>query len=204
MKNLFFAVLCMAIMTSCAEEKKHTLADYKKKHLDGSSDKKVGVPLTLTYDDEVLLLNGSGYRVKYFMKIYECGLYVPKKSSDANELIMSDSVIAVRLRIVSNLITRDNMTRVVRVGFVQSTKGNTENIQTQIDLLMENFNKAPVEIGNTYDMLYVPGKGLQGYLNEKPWGPIIECGPEFRHALIGIWLSDDPVDIDLKENMLSL
>lgn len=204
MKNLLYAVLCMAILTSCAEESKQTLADYKKKHLDGSSDKKVGVPTTLSYENGKLLLNGSGYRVKYFVKVYECGLYAPEKSTDADKLINSDSAIAVRLRMTSKLITMDKLTDVVREGFVRSTDGNTESIQAQIDSLMANFNKAPVEIGNTYDMWYMPGKGLQGYLNEEPWGPIIECGPEFRHALIGIWLSDDPVDISLKDEMLGL
>ena len=166
--------------------------------------KDAGVPKKLAYEGSELILNGSGLRSKYFVPVYICGLYLPEKNKNANEIINSEGPVAVRLHIVSRLITRDNMERVVREGFLRSVNGKTAGIQKQIDELMMNFKKTPVAVDDTYDMWYMPGKGLQGYKNGKPWGDIIVCGQEYKSALIGIWLSANPIDAKLKNEMLGL
>lgn len=203
MKKFVSLFLISMLIASCGDGSNNKLEAGK-----GTSNehktKDAGVPEKLSYEDSELILNGSGIRKKYFMDVYVCGLYLPEKNKDADEIIHSDGPLAVRLHIISKLITRDNMERVVREGFVRSTDGKTANIQSQIDELMTNFKKTPVNVGDLFDMWYIPGKGLQGYKNEKPWGPIIVCGPEYRSALIGIWLSDDPIDPDLKTKMLGL
>lgn len=203
MKKIIYFLLFLGFLSSCGNEHNNKLDSGKGASNEGKI-KEAGVPSTLSYEDSELILNGSGIRKKYFMDVYVCGLYLPEKNKNADEIIHSDGPLAVRLHIISKLITRDNMERVVREGFVRSTDGKTANIQSQIDELMANFQKTPVNVGDTYDMWYIPGKGLQGYKNEKPWGPIIVCGPEYRSALIGIWLSDDPIDPDLKTKMLGL
>ncbi len=203
MKKLISLFLLSGLIVSCGEDNNNKLEDGKGASK-GAKIKAAGVPEKLSYEDSVLILNGSGIRSKYFMDVYVCGLYVPQKSNNADEIINSDGPVAVRLHIISKLITRDNMERVVREGFVRSTDGKTAAIQSQIDELMNNFKKTPVNVEDIYDMWYTPGKGLQGYKNEKPWGTIIVCGPEFRHALVGIWLSDDPIDPALKQKMLGL
>ncbi len=203
MKKIIYSLLVAVLLTSCGGGNENSLNPEKdKKNL--NNEKLTGVPDKLSYDDSKLILNGSGIRSKYFVKAYVCGLYLPEKSKNAAEIVNADGSVAVRLHIISKLITRDNMERVVREGFVRSTNGKTTAIQSQIDELMANFQKTPVNVDDLYDMVYTPGKGLQGYKNGKPWGPIIVCGPEFRHALIGIWLSDDPIDPDLKTKMLGL
>lgn len=196
---LGFAIVTL-VFTSCSESEQHTLDSSKHKHVIKPTVS--GVPDVLPYAGERLALNGSGFRIKYGVKIYAFGLYTPKTGKDADYLINSNETVGVRLNITSILITTNNLTRVVRDGFIRSTDGKTEAIQPAIDALVESFNNHPVDIGNVYDMVYIPGEGLQGYLDEKPWGPIIECGQDFRSALIGIWLSDDPVDKELKVKLL--
>jgi Chalcone isomerase-like len=199
MKKAIFSLLTIGLI-SCGNG--------NNKSLDTENNKKVttavvttGVPEILP-ENSKLILNGKGFRNKYFVKVYECGLYLPEKNNNQEEVINSDSAAAVRLKINSILITKDNMDAVVREGFVKATNGNTAKIQSQIDQMMGFFQKHPVTVGNVYDMVYIPGEGVQGYLNEQAWGPIIKCGPEFRHALIGIWLCNNPADAELKTKML--
>lgn len=203
MKKVIGSFLLVGFFISCGDGNNKSLEDEKGTKNNGKA-KVAGVPSTLSYEGSELILNGSGIRNKYFMDVYVCGLYLPEKCKNAEEIIKSDGPMAVRLHIISKLITRDNMERVVREGFVRSTDGNTAAIQPQIDELMTDFKKTPVNVNDVFDMCYIPGKGLQGYKNEKPWGPIIVCGPEYRSALVGIWLSDDPISPDLKNKMLGL
>ena len=53
-----------------------------------------------------------------------------------------------------------------------------------------------------FDITYQPGKGVVAYKNGKEKGTIE--GMDFKKALFGIWLSNDPADDDLKEAMLGL
>ncbi len=203
MKKIIYFTLLSAFLLSCGNNKNSESGNVTKD--ENGAVINTRVPYQLPYDGgSELILNGRGFRNKFFVKVYECGLYLPTLSNNPNEIINSDSAVTVRLVINSNLITKSNMTSVIREGFVKATNNNTANIQPQIDRLMELFQQFPVNVGNVYDMWYLPGKGVQGYLNEKPWGPIIECTPEFRHALIGIWLCDNPADKDLKVKMLGL
>lgn len=203
MRKIAFLCLISFMIISCGNGDNNKLESGTGAS-NADTKKVAGVPEKLSYLDSELILNGSGIRNKFFMDVYVCGLYLPEKNKNAEEIIHSDGPVAVRLHIISQLITRKNMERVIREGFIRSTDAKTDNIQSQIDELMLNFRKTRVSVDDTYDMWYIPGKGLQGYKNEKPWGPIIVCGPEFRHALIGIWLSDDPIDPNLKNKMLGL
>jgi hypothetical protein len=201
MKKAIFSLLTIGLI-SCGNGNNKSL-DSEKDKKESSAVVSAGVPKILP-ENSKLILNGSGFRNKYYVKVYECGLYLPEINNNQEEVINSDSAAAVRLKINSILITKDNMDAVVREGFVKSTNGNTAKIQSQIDQMMGYFQKYPVTVGNVYDMVYIPGQGIQGYLNEQPWGPIIKCGPDFRHALIGIWLCNNPADVELKTKMLGI
>lgn len=203
MKKIVYSFLFLGFLSSCSNDNNAKL-EAGKVTSNGATIKGTGVPEKLSYEGDELILNGSGLRSKYFVPVYDCGLYLPEKNTNADEIINSEGPVAVRLHIVSRLITRDGMERVVREGFVRSVDGKTAPIQKQIDELMMNFKKTPVEVNDTYDMWYLPGKGLQGYKNGEEWGDIIVCGQEYRSALIGIWLSDNPIDPDLKNKMLGL
>ena len=57
---------------------------------------------------EQTVLNGGGLREKYgFMDLYVGGLYLNKKSSDADKIIMADENMGIRIVIVSGLVTRE-------------------------------------------------------------------------------------------------
>ena len=168
-----------------------------------NAQKKVGdatLPLTETYEGNQLVLNGAGVREKLWIDLYAAGLYLDEKSKNAIAILESDKPMALKLHIVSKLITSDKMVDAVTEGFEKSTDGNTAPIQDKIDKIL-GFFKEDIKKNDIFDLVYLPNKGVVAYKNGKEKG-VVE-GKDFKKALFGIWLSNRPADDDLKENLLA-
>jgi hypothetical protein len=159
----------------------------------------INMPDTLTAGSDTLVLNGAGIRTKFFIKAYVGGLYLKQKSGDANAIINADAPMAIRLHMISKLITSDKMKDATLEGFQNSTNGNTAPYQKQIDTFIAVF-KDSIKIGDVYDLIYTPGEGTKVYKNKelKSTAP----GLDFKKVLFGIWLCNKPADKDLKNLML--
>lgn len=162
----------------------------------------VTLPAVLEQDNSKLVLNGGGIRKKLFFKIYVGGLYLPEKSSNAMEIIDADKPMAVRLHITSGMVNSENMSEATREGFVAATDGNTAPIQDKIDAFIANFSGAEIVENDIFDLFYVPGEGVKSYKNNKYISTV--SGMDFKKALFGIWLSENPVDSGLKEGLLGM
>ena len=160
----------------------------------------VTVPGKLKVGDAELVLNGAGIRKKAFFKLYVAGLYAAKKTTNAKELVAADAPVAVRLQITSSMVSSDNMSEAIVEGFGKSTGGNTASLQKRIDTLITAFKKEAITEGNVFELKYVPKKGVETYKNGKLLTTIE--GLDFKKALFGIWLSDNPVDADLKKGLM--
>ncbi len=84
-------------------------------------------------------------------------------------------------------------------GFVKSTGGKLGPIQKEVEQLIGAFRDA-VEDNDVFDLQYVPSQGVSVIRNGEV--KVVVPGLAFKKALFGIWLSDDPVQDDLKEGML--
>lgn len=159
----------------------------------------ITLPGTIPAGKDNLVLNGGGVREKYFMDMYVCGLYLLQKSSDAQKIVDSDQLMAVKLHIVSGMITSDKMIEAVNEGFKKSTGSNMAPLQSKINRFIAVF-KEQINDGDIYDLIYIPGKGVVIFKN----GKIKETieGLDFKKALFGIWLGAQPADADLKKGML--
>lgn len=165
-------------------------------------DKEIGginMPETIQAGDDTLELNGVGIRTKYFLKLYVGGLYLNTKSTDSKKVLDADEPMAIRLHIISSMITSDKMEESTREGFENSMGGNTDALKGEIELFIDIFKKEIVE-GDTFNMVYVPGRGLEVYKNDKLETTIEN--PKFKKALFGIWLGEDPAQSSLKEGMM--
>jgi hypothetical protein len=159
----------------------------------------VNMPEYLEVAKSKLILNGAGVRSKFFMDLYVGGLYLQNKSNNQKEIIESDAPMAIRLHIISSLITSKKMEKATREGFENATKGNTGPIKSQIEEFISVF-KEKIEKNDIFELIYLPGKGLEVYKNGE-----FKCrieGPAFKQALFGIWLGDKPAQESLKEEML--
>lgn len=159
----------------------------------------VDVADNIQVSEQTLALNGVGIRSKFFLNIYIGALYLNEKSSDADALIAADQPMTIRLYITSSLIDGEKMSEATLDGFVKSTGGNLGPIQKEVEMLIGAFRDA-VHNNDIFDLQYVPGEGVSVKRNGEI--KVVVPGLEFKKALFGIWLSDDPVQDDLKDGML--
>ncbi|WP_313808268.1 chalcone isomerase family protein [Flavobacterium sp.] len=153
----------------------------------------------VTMEDQSLVLNGAGVREKFFMDMYVGALYLPKKNANAADIMGGNDAAAIKLTIVSGMITSDKMINAVNEGFENATGGNTAPIKAKI-AQFKAFFKEEIKKGDVFDLVYVPNKGVVVSKNGKEKG-VIE-GAEFKKAMFGIWLSNKPADKGLKAAML--
>jgi hypothetical protein len=179
-------VLCLLLLTS----------------LSGMAQLEVGgikVPYTYKTDETTLVINGAGIREKYFIDLYVGALYLKGKTTDATKIINADEPMAIKLHIISGMITSEKMTDATDEGFKKSTGGNTTPFAAKISQFKSVF-KEKINKGDIYDIVYEPSKGVMIYKNSKLSSTI--PGLDFKKALFGIWLCNQPADSDLKDKML--
>jgi hypothetical protein len=158
------------------------------------------MPETLAAGSDTLLLNGTGFRSKLFIKAYVGGLYLKKKSSDANVIINADEPMALRINIISKYISSDLMEEATREGFHNSTNGNTAPFKEKIDMFVSVFSDN-IRNKDVYDIIYIPAEGVKVYKNHVLKTTTKDL--EFKKVLFGIWLGKKPADGSLKSAMLS-
>ncbi|MBU6237570.1 MAG: chalcone isomerase family protein [Planctomycetes bacterium] len=100
----------------------------------------------------------------------------------------------------SGFVGRASLVSSLEEGLARSNKGNTSAYKREIEQLQQML-RDEVKRNDVYDFVYVPNKGLHVLKNGKSQGVI--PGLEFKQAFYGIWLSDTPVDKDLRQAMLS-
>lgn len=159
----------------------------------------VDVPDTYSAMDIELKLNGAGTRSKWFMDLYIGGLYVPETIDDGQAIINADEPQAITLHIISGMITSDKMKSATMEGFENSTGGDLAAIKDDVDAFLDVFSEE-IKDGDVFDLVYLPGEGVRVLKNGKERATIGDL--EFKKALFGIWLSDEPAQEDLKEKML--
>ncbi len=149
---------------------------------------------------QALQLNGVGKRTKTFIQIYESGLYLQKPSRDGQAIVAADELMAIRVKITSGFVDRDALVASLREGLDNATGGKTAEIANETQMFVETL-KDQVNKNDIYDFVHVPNKGLYILKNGTVQGAV--PGLAFKQALFGVWLSDSPVDKDLRQAMLS-
>jgi hypothetical protein len=133
------------------------------------------------------------------MKVYEGSLYLEMKSSDAEKIINDNAPMAIRIDVTSEMVTADAMKKALSEGLEKSTNNNTENISNEIEKLSSSFNSA-VTSGDFYEFIYLPEIGIHVIKNNEQVELI--TGFDFKKAFFGIFLSDNPIQKNLKKAML--
>ncbi|MBL4662830.1 MAG: chalcone isomerase family protein [Flavobacteriaceae bacterium] len=161
----------------------------------------VTLPNTVNFGGQELALNGAGIRKKaMILKLYSGGLYLATPSSNANSVINSSDYMAIKLHITSGFVSSDAMKDAVEDGFDASMDGDTASLSSEITKFVSFFNDEIVE-DNIFDITYQGNRGVVVYKNGTEVGSI--RGLNFKKALFGIWLGDDPADKKLKNAMLN-
>jgi len=155
--------------------------------------KGVEMPDSLTVGGEKLILNGVGERTKRILgfkkNIYVAGLYLKAKNDDSREIVNADDTMALRIKIVTSLVTSERFTEATEAGFKESTKGNTAPIEKEVQVFMNTFSDK-INNGDLFEIVYKKGVGVQTFKNGGT-DPIVTIeGMPIKKALFGIWLGD--------------
>lgn len=155
----------------------------------------------LSINDYTFVLNGGGLREKLgFLDLYVGGLYLSKTNSDANQIIMSNNPMAIRIVIASRLVSRDRFIEALEEGFKNTTVG--KYTQLEIESFKEYLSD-PFKLGDEIILVYSSEEESTFlYKNTKIRGKF--SGLPFKQALFGIWLGDKPAQESLKKQMLGL
>jgi hypothetical protein len=162
----------------------------------------VTVPRTIVFKEKTLTLNGVGERSKMFTELYVQALYLSQLTQDANLILESDIEMAIRIQITSSLVTSKKLSKALAKGMEKSVGQDgilklTKEVQELENLIGREITKA----GDSFNLFYNPfDKSLWIYKNDKYEGKIESF--EFKKAFFGIWLSENPVDKDLKNELL--
>ncbi len=158
------------------------------------------MPNVMKVGDQYLKMNGGGIREKMWIDLYVGVLYLENKTSDAEKIMNADEAMGVKLRIISGMVSNSKLEDAVREGMEKSTGGNMAPIQDRLETLISKGFSADVVDGDIFDLVYEPGKGTSLIKNSKTL--VTVPGLDFKKALFGVWLCDDPADENLKKKML--
>jgi hypothetical protein len=158
-----------------------------------------GAPDQIEYQGNTITKNGQGTRIIFFMKVYEGSLYLETKNSNAKEIVNMDAPMAIRIDVTSTIVTADAMKKALSEGLEKSTGNNTDPISEEIIQLSSSFD-SDVSSGDHYEFIYLPDLGTHVLKNSE----LVELikGMDFKKAFFGIFLSDNPIQKNLKKAML--
>ncbi len=156
-------------------------------------------PPDMRVADGALVLNGEGTRTRMFIGLYQAALYLQGKQSDAAAIVAADAPMAIRLKIISTLLTSDKMESATREGFAKSIAGDDSALASRIEQFIDVF-RSKINADDVYDFVYQPGAGTSVSKNGAEITGI--DGLDFKQALFGIWLGPEPAQRDLKDGLL--
>ena len=158
------------------------------------------LPKVMKVGDQYLKLNGGGVREKMFIDLYIAALYLENATTDPNDVLSVDKPMAIKLKVVSSMVDKENFEAALREGFKKSTNNNLTPYNDRIEKLISVGFKDEITDLDIYDLVYQPGIGTTLMKNNKKLVTI--PGQDFKDVLFGIWLGTAPAQTDLKKKML--
>lgn len=164
----------------------------------GAECLEVKVPDSVKAGGTDLVLNGLGIRKATFLgvKVYVAGLYLPRKSSDTEQIDPKQPWQLV-LHFVRDVDASD-IRNAFDDGFEKSAGDRLDVLRPRIDALnaqMVDFRK-----GQYLSFANDPVRGIAVDVNGAG-GSVIE-GADFAAALLSVWIGTEPPNEDLKAGLL--
>jgi hypothetical protein len=158
----------------------------------------VTLPETITVGNKTLVLNGMGLRTKFFVKVYAAGLYLEKKSADANAIIQADAAKRIVLQFIRSEVTREQMAE----AFDEALKNNAPDKSGALQAEIGQFLKALETMHEKEQLVvtYLPGAGTTVTVRGKD--KLTIPGPAFGQLVFSMWLGPKPPNADLKNGLL--
>lgn len=144
-----------------------------------------------------LRLNGAGVRKKAMFKVYVGALYLERATNNPDEAIHSDQAKRMVLIMTRN-VGHDTFSTALDEGFQKNSAAALPALQGRLDKLKGMI--PDLSEGDIVDIVYQPGVGtiVRGKGRE-----VALPGKDFAEALFSVWLGPNPVDGDLKRDLVT-
>lgn len=164
--------------------------------------KGINVPEEVLLDgaSTTISLNGVGVRTKFFFDIYVGALYLESTAHTRDDILSLKGHKRVFMHFVYDEVSAEKLV----AGWNEGFEGNlSEQQQAGLAEQIKTFNTMfdTVHAGDEVLLDYLPGQGTRVTIKGVIKGVIV--GEDFNHALLNIWLGDEPADEGLKEAMLN-
>ncbi|MEP7327006.1 MAG: chalcone isomerase family protein [Gemmatimonadota bacterium] len=147
-----------------------------------------------------LVLNGMALRKKVVFKVYVAGLYLPARSSNAEQILGADSPRRIVLQFL-----RDVDAKRMCGAWDEALENNTPNASAALKQQFVTLcgYMEDIEKGQQFVFTYLPGSGTRIEVNGKNKGTLE--GKDFADALFKAWLGPKPgPGEDFKKKLLGL
>lgn len=149
--------------------------------------------------DTRLVLNGAGIRYKFVFKIYIGALYLPEKTTQAEEVLSSTGPKRILMHFLYDKVAKKDLDKAWLEGF---SANHDDEVLAKLEGRINRFAGlfSDVVEGDVIWLDQIPGEGTRIYFN----GELKETipGADFYQALLRIWIGGEPVTSGLKRAML--
>ena len=154
--------------------------------------------LTLTGEKTPLILNGAGYRKKFFIKVYLGALYLAQPASQAEAILNATTPRVMRMHFLRDL----GQDQFATAWDSAMTSNHTE---IKMQALRAPLGELSRLVGNLRrnDVLRIemrPSGETEIWVNSLQRGSI--HGGDFQRALLTAWIGAVPADAELKRSVL--
>lgn len=161
----------------------------------------IEIPKTLNYiENEPLYLYGAGTRKILWLDMYVGVIFLNEKNLTPNQIIESRQPMAIRLHIISTLVSKKRIIKAIEDGFDKTTNGNLAQYKSRIDKMIGFFNEE-IQPNDIIDLVCYPSGKIDIFRNSKLKGTL--QGHDFKQALFGMWISENAVDKKMKSELLN-
>ena len=157
---------------------------------------------SMTVQGVPLVLNGAGTRYRAVFRVYEMGLYVPRKVGTAEELLAVPGPKAIRFFAMRDRESTDIGLALVKGMRANATPEETRRHVPSMSRLIEVFSvRSRMAPGGTFAMEFHPDKGTVFFIENQQQGAAVGDA-EFFNMALKIWVGGSPVEPLLKDALL--
>jgi len=154
--------------------------------------------LTLTGETSPLVLNGAGYRKKFFIKVYIGALYLAQATQQAEAVLDAATARVMRLFFLRD-VSQDQFVTAWNDGIAPNhSAAEMQALRARVEQMNDLIGG--VRQGDVLRIEMRPNGATEVWVNDKLRGNI--GGADFQRALLTAWVGAKPADASLKRAVL--
>jgi hypothetical protein len=157
----------------------------------------VTLPDSVQAGGKALVLNGVGLRTKFIVKVYVAGLYLERKSPDANAILTSDGTKRLVMHFVRD-VSKKQIADAFEESFADNSPEATKTMKADIDRLLGALE----DMKKDDEMAFTHVQGTGTTMSIRGKDTVTIAGPAFSRVIFSVWLGPKPPNGDLKKGIL--